>query len=343
MFLSWNESFRTMMKYIVTLVLLFFSVEVFSQRIDSKQIWYNNNHSAFTSLVKYKGNYYCAFREAGAHISKGADLGKIRIISSKNGKKWSSVALLSKEYVDLRDPWLSITPKGLLMVSMGGSSAKLNFRAQVSFSKDGKFFSVPQPVQFDYDGANVHGWPWHLTWHKGMGYTVMYRSGVIVLLKTKDGIHYDFITQLQAPGFLDESVIQFLSDDRMVILTRREFEHKSSLLWISNPPYDNWTYNDTGVYIGGPELMELDDEHLLIGGRRVDEKGQYTCIWTSDLNGNFKEILSLHNPVFDCSYPSFLKRGRKIWCTYYASYGKHEDAAIYLTKIPVKLIKSSYK
>ncbi len=307
--------------------------------IEGCVIWYNNNHSAFTSLVRYKGKFYCAFREARSHISSGDDFGIIRIISSRNGKKWKSVALLSKEFVDLRDPWLSITPTGLLMVSMGGSSAKYNFRAQVSFSKNGNIFSEPEPVQFEYEGANVHGWPWHLTWHNGIGYTVMYRSGVIVLLKTRDGIHYDLITQLQAPGFLDESVIQFLPDERMVILTRREFDIKTSLLWVSEPPYIDWKYYDTQVYIGGPELMVLDEEHLLIGGRKVDEKGQYTCIWTSDLRGHLTEILSFHNPVFDCSYPSFYKKGKILWCTYYASYGKHENAAIYLTKIPLRLIR----
>lgn len=329
-----------MTKRLFLLILLFiFSFQLFSQEINIKKIWYNNNHSAFTSLIRYKGKFYCAFREAEAHISKGDDLGSIRIISSKNGKSWRSVALLSKEYVDLRDPWLSITPDGLLMVSMGGSSSKLNFRAQVSFSKNGKGFTKPEPVQFDYEGANVHGWPWHITWHKGIGYTVMYRSGVIVLLKTYDGIHYDLITKLDAPGFLDESVIQFLPNETMVILTRREFEAKTSLLWVSPAPYVDYTCYDTHIYVGGPELFVIDDKHLMVGGRRVDGEGQYTCVWISDLKGNMKEIFSFHNPVLDCSYPSFLKKGKYIWCTFYATYGKRENAAIYLAKIPLKEIK----
>lgn len=126
----------------------------------------------------------------------------------------------------------------------------------------------------------------------------------------------------------------------MVILTRREFDYKTSLLWVSEPPYIDWKYYDTQVYIGGPELIVLDEEYLLIGGRKVDEKGQYTCIWTSDMSGHLSEVLNFHNPVYDCSYPSFLIRGKNLWCTYYASYGKHEDAAIYLTKIPMKLIKN---
>ena len=60
-----------------------------------QKIWDNGNHCAFTSLVKFKGKYYCSFREGESHIfdKQGKAEGKVRIIVSKDGKKWTSAAL----------------------------------------------------------------------------------------------------------------------------------------------------------------------------------------------------------------------------------------------------------
>lgn len=33
-----------------------------------KKIWDNDSHTAFTSIIKYKGKYYCSFREGASHI-----------------------------------------------------------------------------------------------------------------------------------------------------------------------------------------------------------------------------------------------------------------------------------
>ena len=64
--------------------------------ISNEQIWFNDNHSAFTSIVKFKGEYYVTFREAESHIfdRDGEARGKIRILASKDGNDWKSVALI---------------------------------------------------------------------------------------------------------------------------------------------------------------------------------------------------------------------------------------------------------
>ena len=47
--------------------------------------------------------------------------GKIRVLVSEDGERWTSLCLLAKKDVDLRDAKLSVTPDGRLMVLMGGS------------------------------------------------------------------------------------------------------------------------------------------------------------------------------------------------------------------------------
>jgi len=87
------------------------------------KIWDNDTHAAFTSLMKFKGKYYCCFREGYSHIfdAEGKAEGHIRILQSADGKTWNAVADMGMEGIDLRDPQLSETPDGRLMVSMGGS------------------------------------------------------------------------------------------------------------------------------------------------------------------------------------------------------------------------------
>ena len=89
--------------------------------LPSVRIWSEANHSAFTDLCRYKGKFYCTFREAENHV--GYD-GKIRVISSNDGNKWETVDLLEKAGVDLRDPKISVTPSGKLMLLYGGSVYK---------------------------------------------------------------------------------------------------------------------------------------------------------------------------------------------------------------------------
>src|SRR5262249_14331196 len=82
------------------------------------KIWDQAPHSAFTDLIRWRGKWYCVFREAEAHV--GGD-GKLRLLESGDGKSWRPVALLAEEGIDLRDPHLSITPDDRLMIVAGGS------------------------------------------------------------------------------------------------------------------------------------------------------------------------------------------------------------------------------
>src|SRR5690606_9793714 len=95
------------------------------QQIKEEQvsrIWDQADHNAFTDLIRYKDAFYCTFREASGHVvNPGQENGSIRVIRSVDGKEWKSLALLKKDGLDLRDPKLSITPEGRLMVVMGGS------------------------------------------------------------------------------------------------------------------------------------------------------------------------------------------------------------------------------
>src|SRR5581483_1429835 len=84
------------------------------------------------------------------------------------------VALLSETGTDLRDPKLSITPDGRLMIVAGGSiyggTKTLKGRQpRVAFSGDGRQWTPCQRVLGEGD------WLWRVTWHDGRAWGAAYR------------------------------------------------------------------------------------------------------------------------------------------------------------------------
>ena len=65
--------------------LALYEVEV----VSVAKIWDRGNHNAFTDLIRWRGKWYCTFREAAAHV--GGD-GVLRVLESPDGQAWESVA-----------------------------------------------------------------------------------------------------------------------------------------------------------------------------------------------------------------------------------------------------------
>ena len=142
---------------------------------ESTLIWNAAPHNAFTDLIRWNDKFYCAFRIGTGHVPgvSGED-GRIQVICSTDGKKWTSVANAVEPGIDLRDPKLSITPDGRLMLLMGGSNYDGNTLGdrytRVAFlDKNGKSFSPIQKLKIDPKVASDGDWLWRVTWHQGVG------------------------------------------------------------------------------------------------------------------------------------------------------------------------------
>lgn len=336
------------------LLCLFMACTLSSHAQESKinytvnKIWDNGTHSAFPSIIKFKGKFYCTFREGASHIfdKEGKAEGKVRILVSKNGKKWESVALMGIKDIDLRDPKLSISPDGRLMVSIGGSvytNKVLGDRIpHVSFSEDGKDFTAPEPVSISAEARTGEDWLWRVTWDGDTGYVVNYaprnNKTVIELLKTTDGKQYELAAPLDVPDFPNETTVRILPDKRMVMMVRREQADRMGYWGISNPPYTEWSWKKMEVILGGPDFIVLDNGLVIAGTRShyVPTKPK-TVLLTGSIDGRFEETLILPSGG-DTSYPGFLVEKEELWVCYYSTH-ETELASIYLAKIPLSLFK----
>ena len=315
--------------------------------ISVRKIWSNDQYCAFTSLIQYKGRYYCSFREASAHLfdadGKAAE-GKSRILVSTDGLNWQSAALLEKEGLDLRDPKLSVMPDGRLMLVMGGSvydGKKLeHMYPQVSFSSDGVHFSAPQPLQIDPRVCEDYEWVWRVTWHDGVGYGISYgKLHNYVLLRTTDGIHYDLVSHLDVMQNPGETTLRFRDDGTMVLIARREGGkgNQRGILGLSQPPYTDWEWKNMNLPLGGPDFIMLDDTTYILGTRSL-YASEKTMLLKGYTDGQCEEVCILPSGGDDNSYPGMLVVGDELWVTYYSRH-EGDNAAIYMAKVPMSLFR----
>ncbi len=311
-----------------------------------KRIWDRAAHNAFTDINFLKNNLYIVFREGDGHIPNKDNTGngKIRILSSPDGDYWESAGLIELEGVDLRDPKISITPKKKMMIVMGGSvydQQKLtSISTYVSFSDaSGKKFSTPEKMEIDEKIRSDYDWLWRVTWHKKIGYGVVYQANVdgeagktkAFLVKTTKGIAYELVTELNVEGSPNESTIRFMSGSKMVILMRRGGGDKLGMIGTSKAPYTDWEWEKLNFQLGGPDFEIVPIDKLLVGTRMHDENGAYTALLMGKISEPFKEVMRFPSGG-DTSYPGLLSYGGYVWFSYYSSHeGK---ASIYYTRIP---------
>lgn len=327
-----------------------YSQEIIASEFSVTMISDSADHNAFTDLIMYKRNFYCVFRESDAHVpgQKGI-LGNIKVIKSKKGLEWETMAILSSDKYDLRDPKLSILPDGRLMILMGGSEFdKGQLKAQlshVSFSSDGVIFTDPQPVSIDSTIRSKYDWVWSITWKDTVGYAALYQINLpggkwnVALMKTYDGISYEPLLNWNVGPRPCEARIRFAPDERMIVIVRRE-SGGNGILGISPPPYTEWTWHDLSMKLGGPNFLVISNEEILIGSRiftqrevgqrigYISEKDRTGIFLANDI-GEIRKVIELPSGG-DTSYPGMLIYKNYLYVTYYSSHdGK---AKIYFAK-----------
>lgn len=325
--------------------------------LSTQRLWGGDRHCAFTSIAEFKGKYYISFREADSHVfdDDGVARGATRILVSKDGEKWESAAYFTEEGIDLRDPKLSITSDGRLMVLIGGSEYQdgpgplLSRCPRVSFSSDGINFTKPQKININSKTANGMDWLWRVDWHDGIGYGVMYsllaenpravkQGAVISLLKTTDGINYEDVANLDLPDFPNETTVHFFPDGRMGMMVREDSGDCLGYWGVSNAPYTDWNFKKLDMRVGGPDFFINGNDEVIMGSRDHRNEGQTsTIIRKGNAAGDFKDIVTLRSSG-DCSYPGFIKVGNELWVSYYSTH-ETKKASVYLTKLPISMFK----
>lgn len=294
--------------------------------VSCHMIWDKASHNAFTSLLRHEDKWYCTFREGAGH-ARGD--GVLRVLTSTDGDTWQSLARVTCEGKDLRDPQLSVTPRGELMLNTAAvtsANGGHHFQSMTFFSSDdGKTWS---------DGTEVgdpNVWLWRVTWHKGTAYGIGYstaKNKFIRLYKSTDGRQFDTLVEnLGVDQYPNETKLLFLEDDSCLCLLRRG---GTGLIGKAQPPYTNWTWKDLNRSIGGPDMVQLPDGRFVAAVRLLDKPVRTALCWVDPETGTLTEFMTLPSGG-DTSYPGLVLHDGLLWVSYYASHeGK---TSIYLAKV----------
>jgi len=311
-----------------------------AQLVEVRNIWDKAPHNAFTDLIRYKGKWFCAFREGQTHSSTD---GKLRIITSRDGRKWKSAALITSKTEDLRDAKLSIRPDGKLMLIAAAAVRKekhTEFQTRAWLSSDGRKWSDG----IDIGEKNV--WLWRIAWHKGIAYGVGYDAlaggdnhGFVRLYKSKDGIHYEtVIDKLYEKGYPSEAALLFDANDTAYCLLRRDDPNLGyrSVWGVSQPPYTDWTWNELIWSTCSPAMMEIPGVGIVAASRSW-RPGIESCtaLWRIEPKTGELTTLLIFPSRGDTSYPGLVWHDGLLWVSYYSAHeGTYwQDCAIYMAKV----------
>lgn len=301
--------------------------------LEVRKIWDRAPHNAFTDLIRFHDRWYCAFREGKGHV---CDSGKLRVLTSSDGKEWTSAALIAREGGDVRDAKLSITADGKLMLSGAVRAVKpvegKTHQSMVWLSEEGKTWSDGIPV------ADVNLWMWSVSWHKRTGYGIGYRCHrpwYIRLYRSRDGRAWERLADDIFPGgsYANETSLVFAPDETCYCLLRRDSGPATAQLGTARPPYTEWTWKDLGVRIGGPKMVRLPDGRFVAGVRLYDKKVRTGLCWVDVEQGRLHEFLTLPSSG-DTSYPGMVLHDGLLGVSYYSSHeGK---TSVYLAKVKLE-------
>lgn len=285
----------------------------------------------FPELIRFRGQWYCAFREAFVHGND--DSGRARLVRSMDGTNWESVAVFEWGGGDVRDPRLSITPEGALMINSciyfaGKNTGKPDSlveqdvrRQSVTWlSRDGEAWSTAHACP-----TGINTWRWDVTWHGGMGYSVAYHgtqnSGA--LYRTRDGRTWRMLRDDYFPeSGGTEAALAFPAQDLAVCLLRQPSTKDGVVdakIGIGRgPPWQDWEWKSLQLdwadgkdtprgpaTFAGPKLLVLSDGRVVATGRNLG-------LWF--VESETAQLTKFAEPIGP-SYPGVAEHNGKLWVT----------------------------
>jgi len=298
--------------------------------VSVERIWDRSPHNAFTDMIRFRGRWFCAFREGKAHVS--AD-GVIRVLTSFDASRWEPSALLEYPVADLRDPKLAITPDGKLMLTTAGAMhppSEYKHKSFVWISTDGRDWGSAEWI------GDPNVWLWRVQWHEGKAYSFGYSTTeerFLRLYSSADGRTFEVLNPLALKeDYPNETSVLFLPGDEAICLLRRDHGKKTALLGRSRPPYRGWTWEDLGLRIGGPHMLRLPDGRI-VAAVRLHEPTVHTALcWLNTKEVALKEFLELPSGG-DTSYAGLVHHEDLLYVSYYSSH--EEKTSIYLAKVRI--------
>ena len=293
------------------------------QLLDLQRVVHDGFHNAFTDLLRWKGHYYLAFRKAQEHGV--APPGEVVILRSADLTAWEDCARISTGGDD-RDPKLIDAGDHLAIVfgtwfprwadgSLKGEVTH-DLVSHVCVSRDGLIWSAPRQVY------GVNYWLWRVFASADEGffcsaYHFPRRSSrterSIHLLHSDDLFDWHLVGLMREGDGPGEPVLYQPGPGVLHCVIRREAPDHRTWLGRARAPYTEWEWNDMGVMIHAPVVIEIEGKWLVAGRSRPQDlpkgtvpadSGAHTSLWRITEEGLAEHLLTVPSGG-DCSYCGF--------------------------------------
>ena len=290
------------------------------------QIWNNAPHNGYTDLLFYSGKWFCVFREGSRATSID---GSLRVITPGDEGRWATLAQFTSAGEDLRDPTVSVTPDGRLMISCRAIGRGSKPATKVWFSEDaGTTWSEGTPI------GKVGFWVWRPQWNQEFCYSISYEVNgacTATLCRSGDGLNFAPISAPRRIGAqYGEDTILFLPDQSALCLFRNFDGDQTTGLGTAQPPYKEWDWKPLNQQVAGPNMIQLQDGRVIVATRLSDGETRTSLAWLDPGKSTLGECLKLPSGG-STGYAGLAWKDDLLWISYYSSHeGK---ASVYLAKV----------
>lgn len=277
-------------------------------------------HNAFTDLIFFKQQFWCAYRKASSHMLLD---GQIVILTSQDGKHWLEQQTIEWAGGDLRDPKFVVTAEEDLLMLSGVRMAAVNC---FSYRVSSITWKLNADNCFDILDTQMGTWRWSselLTSHLySVGYSGVDRQGV--LYESINGQAWQPLVTPFFPEFNcfsnETSLVYDENNQVAYALLRRDGPECNAMLGSASAPFTEWRWQELDCRIGGPKLLLTDTGKLLAGFRVLTEESAKMVIAEIDLDSScFTHQIDLPSSG-DCSYPGMIIKNNQLFVSYYSSH-----------------------
>lgn len=302
-------------------------------------------HAAFTDLIYYQQQWWCAFRLATNHMSQD---GRLLVYTSADFKQWQLQQTLTWVGGDLRDPKFSITPNGDLLLTTGMRWPLSNVAEVRLYSVAWLFQSATQAWSETFCPPEyANKWRWSVTWDQQQAYSVAYagEDWQGALYASVNGLDWQVLVKPFFPNpriYSNESSLAFHRQQAVCIVRRDQSGGAQGLLGIADIPYTQWCWRQLAISVGAPKLLRLSNGEWVVAGRYINHK-RFTakmCLYKLNIRNGQLKLWRVLPSGGDCSYAGMVEKDGVLYVSYYSSH-EHSMSAIYTAEIPLKTKRRS--
>ena len=300
------------------------------------KVWDDAPHNAFTDMTLFKNNFYLVLREGEEHASNDGD---IRVLRSKDGKTFTSIARFSDPNFDLRDPKIVNLGDTLLYIQYGMANRdKKIMRNGMQWSKNGKDWNTKKVFS-----QNDTWWLWGVTNLDGKllsaGYNP-YKNDFNTLYLAKKPGEYTSVAKVKTSSFSSgEATLASKGDTVFCAIRATHYSLPSYIGYALKKDLSDWKCvgQNTDLILGGPKLFFLPNGKLYLVTRSSRDGKLKTCLYNVDRT-TFKlsYILTLPSEG-DNAYGGIAYTKTDLFISYYSTM--EEKTSIYVSRIPLSSFK----